>query len=356
MKRVVTQNVYILKPRAMRLTSGQLILCLSSLLIATISSVALADSHPTVESLMLGSPFSQEDVELVLAGKIAVTGVQHPSDRELAVGLACLAAEGSDPMAPFDRVRPMLPSKTIEQFEMIDAADPHRAFKKLTISAGGREELRRYLDFESGIGLNLSAHEVASFQAVRRAHTEPIASDIVDTTLQAALQERYASYRSKGLSGIAPYLRGTAEAVHPDHELGQIIDQSRTLRKLFPDFMNTWSVHTKAILPDAKESYFWARSTVDDRPMIILAHQVDWRDGNTRFIGERIFYASHFFNAGQTIAISTPTREGRFFVLVERIWIDGYSGFASTKHALGEELLKRQLMDQVDRRESCLSD
>lgn len=325
-------------------------------LIALTSSIAFADSRPSIESVLLDSPFSRGDLEDVLKGEIVVTAVKHRSDRELAVGLACLVAEGADPMTPFNLVRSMLPTKTVDQFEVLDPANPEQAFGKLKLGAHARKELGRYLDFEPGVGLNLSAEEADSFRAVRSAHAKPVPADVVDAAIQAALQKRYESYRDKGLSGIAPYLRDSGEEALPGKELGRILDQSYALRRIFPKFMSMWRAYPEKMLPDAKETYFWVRSTVDDRPMIVLAHQVDWQDDGTRLLGERIFYASHFFDAGLTVAISMPIREGRLFALVERVWIDGYTRFSSAKKALGQKMLKRKLRDQVKRREACIDD
>jgi hypothetical protein len=326
-------------------------------LLATLaSSLASADSLPRVEDLLKGSAFDSKEIERVLAGEIAVTTVKHPSDRELAVGIACLVADDVDPMKPFDRSRPMLPGDSIREFQPIDPSDPDAAFGKIEITSTDREELRRYLDFEEGLGLNLSPDEVATFRREERKHSKPAPLDVVNAVVRRALRDRFDAYRAKGLAGIAPYVREGGELVAPGDELGTIIDQSRVLRKLFPEFMAIWEDYPNSTTKAQDEAFYWIRSTVDDRPMFTLAHQMSWGDGTTRLRGERLFYASHFFNAGQTIVVSTPTQEGRLFALIERLWIDGYSSFSSVKHSVGEKMLTRQMLEKVERRESCVVD
>jgi hypothetical protein len=317
---------------------------------------ASATSLPSVAELLGGSAFTDEDIAAVLDGEIAVTSVQHASDRELAVGLACLVSADADPMAPFDRPRPMLPAEGIEAFERVDPAAPELAFEKFELTEETREELERYVEFDSGIGLNLSPTEETSFDGLVGSGSEPVDRERANAAVRHALIARLNSYRSEGLAGIAPYVREGGELVAPGRELEQILDQSDVLRRLFPRFMNMWDSYPKGRLPDATEAFYWIRTSVAERPMLVLAHQVGWHGGTSRLKGERLFYASHFFNAGHTIAVSTPTREGRLFSLIDRVWIDGYSGLSSVKHALGERMLRRRLVEQVEQRRVCISD
>lgn len=320
------------------------------------SSPSAAEPLPTVESLLKGSPFSAEDIENVLSGEVVVTTVKYESDRELAVGLACLVEPGVDPIAAFDRPKPMLPSDGIKDFERVDPANARPAFEKLQLRDESREELQRFMDFESGLGLNMSPAEIERFNALSAAHPAPIEPGILDRTVQELLQQRVDAYRKRGLAGIAPYVREEGKLVSPAEELEKIVDQSESFRRLFPRFMEMWMVFPRTQIPGSDESYFWVRSVAADRPMLMLTHKVEWREENTRLMGERIFYVSHFFNAGHTNAVATETKEGRLFALVSRLWVDGYSGMSGVKHSLGEELVEGRLLKQVDRRDLCVAD
>jgi hypothetical protein len=81
--------------------------------------------------------------------------------------------------------------------------------------------------------------------------------------------------------------------------------------------MKMWDSYPEDSLPDATEAFYWILTSIEDRPMLVL---------------------------------------GAALSLVDRVWVDGYSGLSSAKHSLGEQMLGRSLVEQVERREVCISD
>jgi hypothetical protein len=86
---------------------------------------------------------------------------------------------------------------------------------------------------------------------------------------------------------------------------------------------------------------------------MLLAHQASWTDGDTWMIGERHFYISHFFNGSYAVAFVVPAREGRLFAMMDRLWVDGFSGMAGLKKRVGRNMLADRLRDEVLKREAC---
>jgi hypothetical protein len=117
------------------------------------------------------------------------------------------------------------------------------------------------------------------------------------------------------------------------------------MEQRFPDFFDLWNLYPKAELSDARQHYFWIRSPIRNRPALILSHRAAWQQGDVYMVGERHFYISHFFNGGYTMAFSIPVQEGRLFAMMERLWIDGYSGMAGLKRSLGRKMIASHLRD-----------
>ena len=125
------------------------------------------------------------------------------------------------------------------------------------------------------------------------------------------------------------------------------------MEQRFPDFFEFWNRHPRAELPEAEQYYFWIQSTIRDRPALTLAHQVAWQQGNVHMVGERFFYISHFFNGGFRVAYTVPVQEGTLFAMIERLWVDGFSGLAGLKRKFGRKMIASNLRDESLHRNAC---
>ncbi len=315
--------------------------------------LASAEQLPSVAETLRGTPFSSADAKTVLAGRIAITTVDAPSKRELVVGLACLMPEGAPATNPFAAARPMLPDALADRFELIEPETIHEVLESLTVTEDGADELRRYLAFEPGIGLNLSAEEMEAFEALKTSHGGRLNTEQTRREVVRHLADRMDRYREAGLAGIAPYLREQGKVARPDEELQRALEQAHTMEKRFPDFFRFWNEYPKFALPGATERFFWMRSPIRDRRALILGHQTSWQQGDVHMVGERHFYISHFFNGGYTVAFTIPVQEGRLFAMMERLWIDGYSGMAGLKRSAGRKMIASRLKDDSLQRKAC---
>jgi hypothetical protein len=332
-------------------------LFLATIALATLTSHTVrAADLPTIAETLHGTPFSLEDARTVAAGEIAVTPVDGISDRELVVGIACLMPTGRARELSFDTARPMFPSTLVERFTEIDPKDALPALSKMPLTDRGKKEMRRILEFEPGLGLNVSAEELAAFQRLEQAQPERPDDEAVAEEVRRMLARRARRYREKGLAGIDAYLRAKGREAQPSEELARALAQAHAMEQRFPLFFEYWNRYPQAALPDSHENFFWIQSTIRDRPALLLAHQTSWQDGDAWMIGERHFYVSHFFNGSYAVAFVMPTREGTLFAMMDRLWVDGYSGMAGLKKRVGRKMLGERLRDDVLQRRACRSE
>ena len=84
---------------------------------------------------------------------------------------------------------------------------------EVKLQPNGEKEAKRYLNVEPGSELNLDAKEIAAFQALKAGgDADNVPVQKVEALIRQVLLARYQAYRSKGLSGIAPYERGARAA------------------------------------------------------------------------------------------------------------------------------------------------
>ncbi len=312
-----------------------------------------AEPLPSVAETLSGTPFSPKDARTVVAGKIAITPVDGISDRELVVGIACLMPARAQGERPFSGVAPMLPAVLVDQFSEVDPRKAATSIGRLRITPAQRVELRRYLVFEPGLGLNLSPDELEGFRALAEAHGGSPGAERAAGELFSLMGERVRRYREAGLEGIEPYVRAKGRLSRPSEELRRSLSQAHAMEQRYPEFFYFWNEYPQRILPDSQQRYFWIQSTIQNRPALILGHQTSWHTGGTWMMGERHFYISHFFNGGFTVAFVIPVQEGMLFALLERLWVDGYSGLAALKKRIGRRLLADHLRDEVLHRRVC---
>ena len=314
---------------------------------------ASAEPLPTVSQTLTGTPFAEKHARMVVAGKIAITTVDESSTRELVVGLACLMPKDGPAGNPFAGARPLLPAALVNRFEVIEPGRADEAIQKLTITEEAVDELRRYPQFEPGIGLNLSPAEQVAFAELATAHPGRLGDERIAQEVRRRLLERFTRYHQEGLEGIEPYVRAGDRLAQPAEELRRALHQAHAMEQRFPDYFQFWNRYPRAELPDAGQHYFWIQSTIRSRPALILGHKVEWRQGNVHMVGERHFYISHFFNGGYMVGFMIPVQEGTLIAMIERLWVDGYSGMEGLKRTFGRKMIASNLRDESLQRNAC---
>ena len=322
------------------------------LLVCVLNFVGMApadvEARGTIAEALQITPFTDSDRQKVAAGEMVITGISEISGRELAVAAACLIpANTKDVLNPFRARRPFLPKKYLQAFAEIKEPPDERAFGPATLGPDAAEEAMRYLKVKPGYGLNLSAKEISTFNAIQESKKPAEVVQRVDQALLGMLFTRYQTYRAKGLAGIPPYVRGSGKMTRPHEELTRSLRIAQPLKVFFPAFHKALVEYPKGLPPGTEETFFWSRLEIDRRPALVLSHRLSMSIGNSQIIGERNFYTSHFFNVAQTVAALYSVQKGSLFAYVHRVWVDRWNGFAAIKRAAGREMIRRQIENLV---------
>ena len=308
----------------------------------------------TVDEVMGVTPFSSEDWELVKNGKTASTELVKVADRELAIGVACLIKEdGRDLLQPFRVERPMLSAKILEAFGQIGKEATLGALQEVSLGDRAAEEARHYLQAEPGFGLNLSAAEIHMFKSIKAKNVGEASISQVHKTIQSQLFQRLEAYREKGLDGIDEYAREDGESTQLAQNLRASMNASKGLKELAPYFHRAWLAYPGGMTANAKESFFWCRLDIEDRPALSLAHRIDAKSDGAEIIGERYFYISRFFDVAHTLVALVPTKEGNLFFYVNRFWVDYWNGLVSVRRAIGKQVMAGRMKKRLERLGIC---
>ena len=223
----------------------------------------------------------------------------------------------------------------------------------LTPIALSNEDTMALLEAERGDEFNLSAHEYASFKALKKTLKHSPHKNIdseVGLHYRDILFQRFLAYRQGGSYAIAPYLREDGLDSKPSLELNQAANESAILKRYFPNLLEAWLDYPKTLPLGAKETFPWVKKNVEGRVATILRHRIDtdWNGGT--LILTREFYASHSYNASQWITGCLPYRDGTVIFQQVRSYTDQVAGVASgVKHLVGRELLKDKMLKYFKR-------
>ena len=262
----------------------------------------------------------------VVQGELVVSTLAEVSDRELAVGAACLVTRlPSEVLAPFLADRPAGSGSDIEVISRIEDPTARSALSTLELGEEAEAEAKRYAGARPGFELNLSNEELALFAAVDDKDPELVAK--VEAILRDALGDRVAGYARSGLDGAEGYARGDGKTSRPTQELHRSFEASGSLAKVFPVFSKVWSDYPELAVEADGEAWFWSRLNVHGRPAFMLTHRIDAIAPDRGIVARRGFYFSHFFDAGFEIAGVAATVEGNLFFFVRRVWGGSLVGY-----------------------------
>jgi hypothetical protein len=304
---------------------------------------ASAIAAPTLDELMADFGFSQDDVRRVQNGELVKTATKETSDREIAtVMVFTFKTPVKKIIAAFEAGVFFRYDPQVQESVEIHGNGTLEDFKTLVLQPGGDKETQRYLDVAPGSTLNLSASEIAAFQALGGSGTAD--QPQVEQALRQMLLARYRAYRSQGLEGIAPYARGDGEQTQPADALRSATEFAKALNKYAPSFYAVLMKYPQEQPPGLSERFFWLRYAMDGRPNFTLRHRLTMPLDEAYVVADREYYVGFDYNETQAIAALLPIVEGTAAVYVDRTTTDQLGGFgASAKQAIGRSLLAKQI-------------
>ena len=312
-------------------------------------------AKPTVAELLHSTPFDQADIQQVLNGKLASTGVEPVGEHEVAVGLACLAKEsGADTFHLIKEGLWIAPDAGLIASDRINEEGSLESFQNVSFSPNYLEEVTRYSRAKAGSEFNLSTHEIETFKSLRLAGRSKIDERVVSSALRQVLLSRYRAYRKEGLQGIMPYDRGQGKKARPGKLLHQTMDQSIYLKQEFPRVHEALIHYPDTVGLEANHDFHWMTIEIKGRPVFALSHRLVHQTEKAEIVLKRIFYISRSLDAAQVVVALMPSMEGLLLVYVSRIWTERVTGFGkAAKARVARNILVREMTKVAEQMKAC---
>ena len=308
----------------------------ASLGMALVLPVALAtaqdSSPPTVEEVMSGLGYTDQDRAALQSGRIVATDVERTRDDELIASVAVfLPASVEDLLAGVrsgDGLRADLGAPSVGLLgSEFNAAD----WQGLAYSDSERDEATKLLGFKGGSDFNLAEDEIAALQS--KLDGVAARSDDMLDRVSAAYREilvaRHDAYVQGGLDGIADYKHGRT-TLEPSAQLAGVADQAKEfLSEHFPEFWNAFSSFPEAQSEDIVSSFYWLKRQVEGRPDFVLMHEMSTGDENYALMTRREYFVGHTYESLQVVAVALPVENGSAVFYVNAAFTDQITGFIS---------------------------
>lgn len=316
------------------------------------ASVPDALALPTVDEVLKDLQISDSDKQRIRDGKIVDWSATEGSDRELALGMAFLVKTKPEDLFEIYREAMVLKEvAVITAHGRLTGEGTMADLAGVKLQPNAEKEARRYLTVESGDELNLDSKEMAAFQALRAAEQgDAVPVQKVEALVRQDLLARYQAYRTKGLTGIAPYERGKKQQRRAGDELLLSTKQLTGVAKYLPAFHNFLLNYPNGMTPDEaknlEESFYWLNIDVFGRPTYVLVHRMLYHVGDAALAVERQYYASHDYNSMLQGMAALPTEDGTVLVYIGRVSTDQVAGFGSAaKHPISRAITAPYIKD-----------
>jgi hypothetical protein len=280
------------------------------------------------------------------SGRIVAAGLDERTDKELAVTTAMLVDRPLAEVAAAARTGWLMEAdpQTLRFAPLDDESDLD------ALEAG---EVRALLQVRAGTEFNLSADEIARFQALRRrfpGSCDVACAESVVEEYRRALLARLAAYRAGGTAAIAGYARANGEVANAGEELRTAARACELLHRHFPEVIEAFVDYPRRPAESALDRYYWATQRVSGRPDVTLVHRMIVERPHVLLVFERQFYVGHAYN-GLVVLSGAFDVDGRTLVFaISRSSTDQAAGFPrDVRHALGRRHMRAQFTASFER-------
>ena len=294
------------------------------------------EAQPPAAQIFAEMHWSADDWSRVLNGEFVMQDVAPASPRDLTLRMAFLVRVPPDELCSralsgdFVGTDPQVVSshEFIGPGTLADLAALHIS----------DDVARAFVTARPGAALNLSAGEIAAFNALRGAPTAA-----VEQRLRQMLLDRYRAYRAEGLRAIAPYDRGN-HVSDVAEELRRADDAAAELKRHLPDLQQQLIAYPQPVAATLEQRFRWAYYNIAGAPTFVLMHEMAVPAGKARALVQRQYYVSTGYNAEQVIAGLLPVEGGALVVYTNHTFTDQLTGFGDAlKRSIGRRMMSNQL-------------
>jgi hypothetical protein len=317
-----------------------------------------ASGEMVAENVLDFARMSSEQREALMRGEILVvtTGDEATADvtpSNLYSGLVMWV-----PQPLVQAVRALTtPPRQRDGMEQIFEIPESGAVPEIPLDAEHAEEIERILSFSDGRKVNLGAAELASLKSL--AISPPLAPEELSRFSGAygrLLEQRFASYRRDGLSGIAPYTRGDGKAQAVGDELRLATERAvASFASFFPDFCAELRRYPQT--GRIPHRYLLVHDTWDDRPQYVLVHRMADVDPTRALLLHREFFVSQGYDALQLLFLMVPHLGGTLVALSTDVFTDRVAGFGSgLLHRVGRKHVRKAARMRLEKVRMAIED
>ena len=270
---------------------------------------------PTVEEMIEALGFSDEQRQQLLSGRVIAEARQHTRGNELTGVVAMVVPASLEKVTEFVLAgRSLVTDDEAISSENVTAPANEEEWRDAQFAPEDRREIQNILNAHSGTILNLSTEEIAKLQDrlggydIERRDVSYVVSD----HYREVLIDRFNSYTTNGLAGIAPYDRGAGRASSPADEINGVLKNlsSSPFLRSFPRFARAISDFPNNLAPEIVSNFYWIKARVEGRPVFTLNHHLVERGPNYLLSSSRDFFVGHTYNSLITIELWLPIEQG----------------------------------------------
>ena len=297
-----------------------------------LSPVAICFSQPplTAKELMENSRLKDHLKELEAGEIVLINQPEAEEGNELNVVMTILVS------APLKKTVDTLQRQAaaedgpgfVAMGEMKDstASGLDKALAKVMFAPGEKDEVEEMMEIAPSDDFNFSHEEIALIQRVAATVATGAESEEAVAAMARAMREilkqRYLSYHTKGLKGLAPYQFSSSEQIHPSEELIAATEELRLVKERFPDFYGCLRFYPEKTSSALTHQFFWVKQTESGRPLFVLKHWVLKIQPGYALIAERRFYLSHSLNSLQVMIGCFPHGDKTLVVLLNQTFTE----------------------------------
>jgi hypothetical protein len=319
-------------------------------------SPATAGESLTLEGLKDALRLTPEEIDALRNGEILQRSSEETSRKELSLTLVVVLSHPHDDVIRGirDEISLRADASVIAFRELPEGEPRAEDFKEAVFGPDDGDEIRALADVKPGSAFNLSAEEIAGFQALRREHPgpcdrEPGCTAAFNRAWSTMLLERMKAYRACGLAGIADYDRG-GDVARPAEELRGALEALEPFGRQMPAFYRAVLDYPRSPLAGIETSFYWRKGKVQKRPTFSLAHRMALETSEGYIAVERTFYVQRSFNSLQRAAAVFPLDGTRTICFYNgRTSTDQVDGFGSAmRHSIGRRMMFDRLRNNVE--------
>ena len=207
------------------------------------------------------------------------------------------------------------------EIEDSTASGLDKALAKVVFAPTEKNEVKQMMKVAPSDNFNFSQEEIALILKMSGADSDA-AFDAMARAMRAILKQRYLSYHTKGLMGLAPYQFGPSEQIHPSKELIAATEKMRLVKERFPDFYDCLRFYPDKTSSALTQQFYWAKQTESGRPLFLLKHWILKIQPDYALIAERRFYLSHSLNSLQVTIGCFPHGDKTLVVLLNQTFTE----------------------------------